>query len=170
MEMSADRPMTLSDAVVCLEDGDRLLLCHSAALMPVYLPRGKDAARRFLSAVEGLTREEVLSRFPDDVRLFDLLASHGILVPVGGGDLSGRALARSFSDNASERTSCPGPSRAVRRALEQVATNGRVEVIFFGGEPLLHWEGIKDTVRLLDAEIRPSLAEKTFTCHLTSKR
>lgn len=201
MEISADRPMTLSDAVVCLEDGDRLLLCHSAALMPVYLPRGKGAARRFLADVEGLTREEVVSRFPGDVRLFDLLASHGILVPVSGGDLAGRAMARSFADNAGDRRSMavyllmsqecnlsctyclngketcrertdkmPGDvaCRAVRRALEQVATNGRVEVIFFGGEPLLHWEGIKDTVRRLEAELRPSLAEKTFTYHLTS--
>jgi len=203
MNFIEEQPMTLSDALICLEDDDRLLFCHSAVLAPVCISRGKEAVRRLLFEMDGLTRQEVCRRFPEDVGLFDLLVAHDVLVPVAvfPGDRQDRRLARTFADNAADRRnmavyllmsqkcnlacvyclngqesyrSMSGEMpaavacRAIRLALEQVAEQGNVEVIFFGGEPLLNWQGIKDTVSFAEETITPLLHGKTIVYHLTS--
>lgn len=200
MRPSDEETMVLSDAVIFLEDGDRLLICHSAALEPVYIPQGGPAVRKLVASFDGLKRREVLARLPGHVKLFDMLVGHGILVATTG-DRSGRGRAKSFAANAGGRKdmavyllmsqTCnlgcvyclngkrtyrdkPGnmaadvACRAIEKALAQVGDGGRVEVIFFGGEPLLNWEGIKETQQRCENDILPRYPGKNIAYHITS--
>ncbi len=58
--------------------------------------------------------------------------------------------------------------QSVTACLEQISTGGRVEVGFFGGEPMLQWPLIKEIIRSCEEELKPAYRDKQITYHLTS--
>jgi uncharacterized protein len=58
--------------------------------------------------------------------------------------------------------------QSVTDCLEQISTGGRVEVGFFGGEPMLQWPFIKEIIRRCEEELKPAYPDKQITYHLTS--
>ncbi|MBM4273958.1 MAG: radical SAM protein [Deltaproteobacteria bacterium] len=58
--------------------------------------------------------------------------------------------------------------QSVIDCLEQISTGGRVEVGFFGGEPMLQWPLIKEIIRRCEDDLKPAYHDKQITYHLTS--
>lgn len=58
--------------------------------------------------------------------------------------------------------------QSVIDCLEQINTGGRVEVGFFGGEPMLKWPLIKEIIKRCEDELKPAYRDKQITYHLTS--
>jgi len=58
--------------------------------------------------------------------------------------------------------------QSVIDCLEQISSGGRVEVGFFGGEPMLKWPLIKEILRRCEDELKPAYPDKQITYHLTS--
>jgi uncharacterized protein len=58
--------------------------------------------------------------------------------------------------------------KSVERCLEDIAPKGRLEVVFFGGEPLLNWPLVKDTVIYCENSLKKKNAEKEIRYHVTS--
>ncbi|WP_295455351.1 radical SAM protein [uncultured Thiodictyon sp.] len=57
---------------------------------------------------------------------------------------------------------------ALRTIAESIAVNGRMEVVFFGGEPLLNWPLAKEVIRYCEEELKPAHPGQTFTYHFTT--
>ncbi|HPZ06745.1 MAG TPA: radical SAM protein [Candidatus Eremiobacteraeota bacterium] len=57
---------------------------------------------------------------------------------------------------------------AVKSALSTIADHGRMEVVFFGGEPLLNWPLAKKIINYCETELKPANPEKTIAYHLTT--
>jgi uncharacterized protein len=142
--------------------------------------------------------EALKARFPADGPLIDLLASHGILGPghglrdnrVAGPTPSGQkgriALYLLVSEacnlrcvyclNGSETYDRQGPAgmseavavRAVETCLAELAPGGRLEVAFFGGEPLLQWPLVRQVIRACEERLKPAHPDRQLTYHLTS--
>ncbi|MBI1868040.1 MAG: radical SAM protein [Methylocystis sp.] len=63
------------------------------------------------------------------------------------------------------------PDTAIRSlitCLDQLNPGGQLEVAFFGGEPLLNWDGIKEVIRRCENELKQQYPEKRISYHLTS--
>ena len=58
--------------------------------------------------------------------------------------------------------------RSLRKCLDQLNPNGHLEVSFFGGEPLLNWEGIKEVIGRCEGELKPQFPGNRITYHLTT--
>ncbi len=148
-------------------------------------------------ADRGLSLEALKARFPADGPLIDLLASHGVIgrapareePPASGPTPSGRKgrvtlyllvteacnLRCTYCLDGSGTYDRRSPSglktdiavRAVERCLAELAPGGRLEVAFFGGEPLLKWPRVKEILRACES-LRADHPEKRIIFHLTS--
>ena len=58
--------------------------------------------------------------------------------------------------------------RSLTTCLDQLNPGGHLEVAFFGGEPLLNWDGIKEVIRRCEGDLRQQYPDKRITYHLTS--
>jgi uncharacterized protein len=58
--------------------------------------------------------------------------------------------------------------RGVERALDSLSKDGRLEIAFFGGEPLLNWPLAKQVIRHCEETLKPKYPDKHITYHLTS--
>ncbi len=58
--------------------------------------------------------------------------------------------------------------RAVEKTLDSIAPKGKVEIIFFGGEPLLNWELAKQVIGHCETKLKPKHPGKTIAYHLTT--
>lgn len=59
-------------------------------------------------------------------------------------------------------------SRSIEMCLGQLRPGGVVEVAFFGGEPLMHWNLIKQTILHCENTIKPAHPDKKIRYNLTS--
>lgn len=181
--------------LILLERGeDELLLAHSFHLRPLYVERGRERVKRLLAAAGGRTADELRAAFPTDAELIRLLADHRIL-PGGPAPAADEAPARgkgritlylllgescnmacSYCLNGSgtyRRDDPAGMSaetafRGVKRCLDEAVPGGIVEVAFFGGEPLLHWPLVKETIRHCEEVLKPAHPDRRIRYHLTS--
>ncbi len=58
--------------------------------------------------------------------------------------------------------------QSLTQCLEQLNPGGHLEVAFFGGEPLLNWDGLKAVIRRCEDELKRQYPDKRITYHLTS--
>jgi len=58
--------------------------------------------------------------------------------------------------------------QSVETCLEKVAAGGRLEIIFFGGEPLLNWPVAKETITYCEDVLRKKHPDKTIVYQFTS--
>ena len=58
--------------------------------------------------------------------------------------------------------------KAVETTLDTIADNGRLEVVFFGGEPLMNWPLAKKILKYCEAELKPRNPSKEIHYHLTT--
>lgn len=58
--------------------------------------------------------------------------------------------------------------KAIRTVWESISTQGRLEIVFFGGEPLLNWPLAKTTIDYCEKELRPKAPERKIHYHLTT--
>jgi len=146
----------------------------------------------------GLPVDALRARFPADGALVDLLAGHGILGPEHGRTEDGAAFPTPpgrkgritlyllvteacnlrcvyclDGSGTYDRQGTSGMSeavavRAVETCLSELAPGGRLEVAFFGGEPLLKWSLVKQVILACEERLRPVHPDKRLTYHLTS--
>lgn len=57
---------------------------------------------------------------------------------------------------------------ALRTVCESIVADGRMDVIFFGGEPLLNWPLAKAVIAYCEEVLKPAHPDQTFTYHLTT--
>ena len=57
---------------------------------------------------------------------------------------------------------------AVERCLRLLAPDGRLEIVFFGGEPLLNWPLARQILRWLEEEWRPAFPGRRIHAHITT--
>ncbi len=57
---------------------------------------------------------------------------------------------------------------ALRTIAESITANGTLNIVFFGGEPLLNWPLAKEAIRYCEEELKPAHPGQTLTYHLTS--
>jgi uncharacterized protein len=58
--------------------------------------------------------------------------------------------------------------RSIEQCLVDIAPKGRLEVVFFGGEPLLNWPLVKETVAYCENSLKEMNPEKEIRYHVTS--
>ena len=58
--------------------------------------------------------------------------------------------------------------KSVETCLENVAAGGRLEIIFFGGEPLLNWPVAKETITYCEESLRKKHPDKKIVYQFTS--
>jgi len=58
--------------------------------------------------------------------------------------------------------------RAVEMCLEKLAPGGELEIVFFGGEPLLNWPLAKTTILYCEELLREKFPDRSWRYHLTS--
>jgi uncharacterized protein len=58
--------------------------------------------------------------------------------------------------------------RSVERCLSDIAPGGRLEIVFFGGEPMLNWPLVKETIRYCEDSLKQKCPEKEIRYHVTS--
>lgn len=58
--------------------------------------------------------------------------------------------------------------KAVETVFESISRNGRLEVVFFGGEPLLNWRLAKKIINYCETMLKPKNPEKKIQYHLTT--
>jgi uncharacterized protein len=59
-------------------------------------------------------------------------------------------------------------TRSIERSLGSVAPGGTLEVVFFGGEPLLNWPLAKALIRHCEGTLGPEEPDKRFHYHFTT--
>lgn len=141
----------------------------------------------------GLPVDALRARFPADGALVDLLAGHGILGPEHGRTEDGAAFPTPpgrkgritlyllvteacnlrcvyclDGSGTYDRQGTSGMSeavavRAVETCLSELAPGGRLEVAFFGGEPLLKWSLVKQVILACEERLRPVHPDKRLT-------
>lgn len=57
---------------------------------------------------------------------------------------------------------------ALRTVSESIAADGRLDLVFFGGEPLLNWPLAKETIRYCEDTLRSAHPDQTRTYHITT--
>lgn len=57
---------------------------------------------------------------------------------------------------------------AVRTTLDSIAENGRLEIVFFGGEPLMNWPLAKKVIEYCETTLKPGNPGKHIHYHLTT--
>lgn len=57
---------------------------------------------------------------------------------------------------------------AVDAFSDQINPGGKLDIVFFGGEPLLNWNLAKKIIRHCENDLRSRKSDQTFTYHLTS--
>ena len=57
---------------------------------------------------------------------------------------------------------------ALRTVCESIAADGKMEVVFFGGEPLLNWPLAKEAIAYCEEVLKPAHPGQTFHYHLTT--
>lgn len=73
-----------------------------------------------------------------------------------------------YRRNERSRMSTETAVRSLIRCLDQLNPGGHLEVAFFGGEPLLNWDGMKEVIRRCEGELKQRYPDKKITYHLTS--
>ena len=58
--------------------------------------------------------------------------------------------------------------RAVERCLERIQPEGHLEVVFFGGEPLLNWPLVEGVIHHCEQMLKPKAEDKRIRYHITS--
>lgn len=58
--------------------------------------------------------------------------------------------------------------RAIEQQLASLAGGGRLEIVFFGGEPLLNWPLARDILRHCEQVLKPRFPDKTLSSHFTT--
>lgn len=57
---------------------------------------------------------------------------------------------------------------ALRTIAQSIAPHGRMDIVFFGGEPLLNWPLAKEAIRYCEEALKPAHPDQTFTYHFTT--
>jgi uncharacterized protein len=57
---------------------------------------------------------------------------------------------------------------ALRNVSESISEDGRLDLVFFGGEPLLNWPLAKAAIRYCEEALKPARPGQTFTYHITT--
>jgi uncharacterized protein len=57
---------------------------------------------------------------------------------------------------------------SVEKYLRSLVPKGHLEIVFFGGEPLLNWPLVKKVIRFCESEMRQQVPDRTFNYHLTT--
>ena len=144
------------------------------------------------------TREKVRRAFPRDRALLRALETHGVVVAPGaeapppaapGPTVDGKPqislyllLAqscnmactyclngrRSYARDDGRMMPRAVACRSVERSLAQLAPGGLLEVIFFGGEPLLNWPLAKEVMAFCEGLSKNGARDKHLRFHLTT--
>ena len=58
--------------------------------------------------------------------------------------------------------------RSVERCLERLEKGGFLEIVFFGGEPMLNWPMVRKVIRHCEDRLKPVHSDKRIKYHMTS--
>jgi uncharacterized protein len=75
---------------------------------------------------------------------------------------------KSYDKEKNLRMEEPVAFRAVERVLADLAPKGALQIVFFGGEPLLNWPLAKKIITHCEQELKPKYPDKSIKYHLTS--
>lgn len=184
--------MKVTRHLVTYEEGQSLLLLNGATVKPVLLRRGKDHIRKLLKSpddihdarlVDFLSQHDILVHDDDreeaifksctcnsagmglkpGVTLYLLLSQWCNLgcIYCLNGDSSYRASESLLMD---ERTARLG----ITRMVSTVMPGGSMEVVLFGGEPLLNWPLAKRVVAFCENEIKTARPDLKIRYCVTS--
>ncbi|MCU0727841.1 MAG: radical SAM protein, partial [Planctomycetes bacterium] len=144
------------------------------------------------------TAARIAEVFPDDAALLDMLVERKIVVPADEAAaapapepppraersfvslyllltqtcnlqcvycLDGR---ETYQTGRRLRMSLEIARASVEKYLRSLLPKGHLEIVFFGGEPLLNWPLVKKVIRFCEAELKPKVPDRTFNYHLTT--
>jgi len=144
------------------------------------------------------TQAKIARAYPQDKHLLDVMLDYGIVVPQGAerqgkllerrncGKKASISLYLLISESCNmrcvycldgQRTHASGPSsmmskevafKSVERCFDDLQAGGRLEVIFFGGEPLLNWPLAKEVIIHCESLRSGQHAGKRLTYHVAS--
>jgi uncharacterized protein len=58
--------------------------------------------------------------------------------------------------------------QAVQRHLDLLAPDGTLEIVFFGGEPLLNWPLAKKIIQICESKFKQSHGDRNWKYHFTT--
>ncbi len=187
--------MKVAGEIVVLKHGRERIIFNAELVNPIYFPRGGDKILRLLNELKSSEPFTSPPQFCSN-ELFDFLIFHSLLVPDDAGKIehncnecgqthSGQKslyLLLSHSCNQSciycfngintynrDRHIMMSEEIAFAAIKETFATvSDRLEIVFFGGEPLLNWQLAKKIINYCEKNILPGNPDKSIAYHLTS--
>ena len=186
------------ERIAVLRRGKKRILFNPAAVNPLYFPRGGEEALALLNSLRRRGPVAGPPAGLCEPPLFDFLRGHALIVPeTGAPELHPRSDARTqprpstslylllcqscnqsciYCYNGREtykrdrgiRMPRELAFRAVRQTLARLPAGGRLDLVFFGGEPLLNWPLAREIFRFGDEELKPAESGKEISYHLTS--
>lgn len=187
----------VKDLIVLRGSDDDAILASSRFLRPLYVLKSATELLRWLSLIpkKGFEEEDLPARLSPIVRS---LVSHGILIREDESRLFRNAEEsltaprrtislylllthrcnlrcvyclngqQSYLLRAPPKMTLPVALAAGDRYLSMLGAGGRLEVVFFGGEPLLNWPLCKAIVAEYSSRLRPKWPDREIHYHLTS--
>ena len=184
--------------LILLEKEEKLLLANGASFNPLYFPEGKEYILSFINNLKNSNPKNIENNFPDRDKIIDLLSAHHILIknpqkkdikpemPDFNQKRKGASLYLLLSQSCN--LSCiyclDGKGtykkdkalmmtekvafKAVEKTLESIKDSGHLNIIFFGGEPLLNWPLAKKTILKCENDFKRRYNKIRLTYHITS--
>lgn len=177
---------------------EELLLVNSRNFNPLYFPSGQKYIKAFLKNFETSSRENLQKSFPDAEKLLNLLIFHNIIIQTEEKEtedenmvyseekLSGITLYLLISQSCNmgciycldgkktygQEQEIMMPEgvalNAIENCLNNIKRKGRLEIVFFGGEPLLNWELVKKIIIKCEQAFKKIYRDIKFHYHITS--
>jgi uncharacterized protein len=196
--------LKVADELLVLERGrDELLLTNNIKPRPLYINKGRRYILEFLKAAGELgTYKKIITTYPHEVNLLDVMLDYGIMVPHGTNrqhknlkllserrDCEKRKVMSLFllisqscnmgcvyclngrNTYHTDKGLMMGKEvafRSIERCLEDIAPSGCLEIIFFGGEPLLNWPLVKEIILFCENSLSEKRTDKQLKYHITS--
>lgn len=171
-------------APICLERNGKTLIYNPEFPRPLVVTKGGDYIRSFISAPSA----------EKDPALYDILFKHNLignrerrLEVTDKFDVSGKdslaiyllvsqecnlsctyCLAGTGSYRQHKMMSQDIAFRTLERAAGSIKPGGNLEVVFFGGEPLLNWQLVKGCIDHINANLKKKYPDVKITVNMTS--
>jgi uncharacterized protein len=174
------------------------VLVNTVSGRPLLVRRGCDFVESFLRKINETTvTDTLLELYPAQRNLLEMLWRHGVIVDgeaseeIAAPSLEPRrrsamslyllvaqgctldciycsAGRESFAKARRPIMANDVAQMAVERCLQSLDPDGRLQVVFFGGEPLLNWPVVKHTIDYWENELRHRYRDRRIHFHLTT--
>ena len=176
-----------------LEKEGQILLVNTLSIQPLLVTHGKELIKSALKAIGTSIKDP-----PGDEQLYQLLFDRNIILHSSKEETppqadykyrpedrkSGMTLyllisqdcnlrckycfADEFPYRQKQQMSFNVASRAIEKNVNRLLANGSMQIVFFGGEPLMNWPLIKDVIVFVEQKIKPYHKKKELKYHVTT--